>query len=70
MFWRARTRQFRFDPAVDQILLSHLHEEVSVETNVLIHVVGGLLGLLNVQVEALVQHFYCLCFVTFQAPFH
>jgi hypothetical protein len=54
---------------MDQIFLGHLHEEVSVETNVLIHVVGGLLCLLNVQVEALIQHFYCLCFVAFQAPF-
>ena len=53
-----------------EVFLSELHQKVSIESNVEVNVVDGVLGLLDVQVQASIKHTNCLSLVSFEAPFN
>ena len=65
---RTRTVDLGFEAAVNKVLLCQLHQEVSVEPNVELHVVGGSLRLRHVKVQAGVKHAHCFDLVAFETP--
>ncbi len=64
----ARTGYLWLHSAVDQVLLRKLQQEVRIELDVEVDVVHCSLGLLNVQIQALVEHADRLGLVAFEAP--
>lgn len=65
--WTSRGNLW-FNTAVNQIFLGQLQQEVSVESNVEVHVVNIRLRLLNVQIQAVVEHANSFSLVAFESP--
>ena len=63
------SRNTGLDSAMEKILLSELHEEVSIQSDVEVKVVDGSLRLLDVKGKALIEETNSLILVTALAPF-
>ena len=63
-------RDTGLDSAMEKILLSELHEEVGIQSDVEVKVVDGSLRLLDVKGKALIEETNSLILVTALAPFN
>jgi len=54
MLGRTSTCYFRLDSTVEKILLSKLHKEIRIQSNIKIQIARRLFGLLNVKIQTVI----------------